>query len=166
MNDAMGVRVGEACERRRQHDALALRVHLRIGGREEAELADSLMKAVARPERIASAVHIIALQDLPRLLAACDLFIGNNSGPKHLAAAIGLPTIGIHSGVVDPVEWGPLGSRAVALQRKMECSPCYLDRVEDCPRDLRCLRTLEPSSVYRMAELFLAQPQVAPNLVV
>ena len=62
------------------------------------------------------------------LLRACALYVGNNSGPKHIAAALGVPTIGIHSGVVDAIEWGPIGKRAVALRRNMTCSPCYLAR--------------------------------------
>ena len=67
-----------------------------------------------------------SLADLTGLLRACALYLGNNSGPKHIAAALGVPTIGIHSGVVDAAEWGPIGPRAIALQRNMVCSPCYL----------------------------------------
>jgi hypothetical protein len=98
---------------------------------------------------------------LPHLLAACVLYIGNDSGPKHIAAAVGVPTIGIHSGVVDAAEWGPIGRRAVALQRDMTCSPCYLASAADCPRDLACLRFLEPASVYQTAQLLLARPVAA-----
>ena len=96
-----------------------------------------------------------SLADLPRLLKNCALYIGNDSGPKHIAAAVGIPTIGIHSGVVDPVEWGPIGPNAVALRRNMTCSPCYLAKAEDCPRSLACLRFLEPNLVYETADLLL-----------
>ncbi len=95
------------------------------------------------------------LADLPRLLMNCVLYIGNDSGPKHIAGAIGIATIGIHSGVVDPVEWGPIGVNAVALRRNMTCSPCYLANAEDCPRALACLRFLEPNLVYEEADLML-----------
>jgi ADP-heptose:LPS heptosyltransferase len=88
----------------------------------------------------------------------CALYIGNDSGPKHIAAAIGIPTLGIHSGVVDPVEWGPIGPSAVALRRNMNCSPCYLANAEDCPRSLACLRLLEPNLVYEAADLMLKRP--------
>jgi ADP-heptose:LPS heptosyltransferase len=94
---------------------------------------------------------------LPRLLAACALFIGGNSGPKHIAAASGVPTIGIHSGVVDPGEWGPMGERAVALYRDMSCAPCFLAKPEHCPRGLACVEMLDPALVYQMARMFLAR---------
>ncbi len=94
------------------------------------------------------------------------LYIGNDSGPKHIASAIGIATIGIHSGVVDPVEWGPIGVNAVALRRNMTCSPCYLANAEDCPRSLACLRFLEPNLVYETADLMLTSAKTeieAPN---
>jgi ADP-heptose:LPS heptosyltransferase len=96
-----------------------------------------------------------SLADLPRLLKNCVLYIGNDSGPKHIAAAVGIPTVGIHSGVVDPVEWGPIGLNAVALRRNMTCSPCYLAKAEDCPRSLACLRLFEPNLVYETADMLL-----------
>ena len=92
------------------------------------------------------------------MLGACALFIGGNSGPKHIAAASGVPTIGIHSGVVDPGEWGPMGERSVALYRDMSCAPCYLSKPEHCPRGMACVEMLDPALVYRTAEIFLARP--------
>jgi hypothetical protein len=128
---------------------------LLIGGADEVEVAAALLQDVQYPEAIASMVGETSLADLPRLLKNCVLYIGNDSGPKHIAAAIGIPTVGIHSGVVDPVEWGPVGPNAVALRRNMTCSPCYLAKAEDCPRALACLRLLEPNLVYETADMLL-----------
>jgi ADP-heptose:LPS heptosyltransferase len=77
------------------------------------------------------------------------LFVGNNSGPQHLAAAAGIATIGVHSGVVDAREWGPLGPRAVAVRKDVVCSPCFLEFPEHCQRGLSCLRDLPVGYVYR-----------------
>ena len=52
-------------------------------------------------ERVFSLVGRVEIAHLPTIVAACDLFVGNDSGPKHLAAMLGVPTIGIHSGTVD-----------------------------------------------------------------
>jgi ADP-heptose:LPS heptosyltransferase len=82
------------------------------------------------------------------LLARTSLFLGNDSGPKHIAAGLGVPTVGIHSGTVDVREWGPIGPNAVAVAREMVCSPCYLSNPEDCRRGLACLRQLSPEIVY------------------
>ena len=91
-----------------------------------------------------------------RCWRACALYLGNNSGPKHIAAALGVPTVGIHSGVVDATEWGPIGPRAVAVRRKMVCSPCYLASPQDCHRELACLVGLEPATVYAVCARLLA----------
>ncbi|HVC62507.1 MAG TPA: glycosyltransferase family 9 protein [Acetobacteraceae bacterium] len=129
-----------------------------IGGPDEREPSEALRQTLLRPDAVGSVAGETALSDLPRLLSACCLYIGNDSGPKHIAAALGIPTIGIHSGVVDAIEWGPVGRRAVALRRNMTCSPCYLARAEDCPRALACLRNLEPAVVYQTAAMLLARP--------
>ena len=131
-----------------------------VGSTSEKALSQSLVDRTAYSDRIASVAGEIALHDLPRFLANCTLFVGNDSGPKHIAAAVGVPTIGIHSGVVSPVEWAPLGKRAVALHRNMTCSPCYLANARDCPREIACIRLLEPALVHQMAEKFLARPLV------
>ena len=129
-----------------------------IGGAEEADLAAQVLEHVVHRDSVVSLVGTTPLRELPTLLAACALYVGNNSGPKHIAAALGVPTIGIHSGVVDATEWGPIGTRAVALRRNMSCSPCYLARLEDCPRNFACMRGLEPALVQEVAETFLARP--------
>jgi ADP-heptose:LPS heptosyltransferase/GT2 family glycosyltransferase len=131
---------------------------LLIGGIEEAKLATEVLDRVTNRDAVLSVVGLTSLRQLPELLAACALYIGNNSGPKHVAAALGVATIGIHSGVVDAIEWGPIGERAVALRRNMACSPCYLSRREDCPRAFACMRGLAPAAVQKVAETFLGRP--------
>jgi ADP-heptose:LPS heptosyltransferase len=135
-----------------------------IGGREEAELADTVLRQIADSGRVASLVGKTSLQQLPALLQACALYVGNNSGPKHIAAALGVPTIGIHSGVVDAIEWGPIGERSVAVRRNMLCSPCYLARPEDCHRGFACMNGLEPMAVRDVAEQLLSR-QVIPRAI-
>jgi ADP-heptose:LPS heptosyltransferase len=126
-----------------------------VGGPDEVEVANVLLENVQDPQAVASMAGKTSLADLPRLLKNCVLYIGNDSGPKHIAAAVGIPTVGIHSGVVDPVEWGPIGPNAVALRRNMTCSPCYLANADDCPRSLACLRFFEPNLVYETADMLL-----------
>jgi ADP-heptose:LPS heptosyltransferase/GT2 family glycosyltransferase len=130
-----------------------------IGSPDERSLAETLLNLVINKESISSLVGETSLKDLPQLLKACALYVGNNSGPKHIAAGLGIPTIGIHSGVVDATEWGPLGPRAFALQRSMLCKPCYLVRAEDCPRSMACVKQLEPAIVYQYADGLLTLNQ-------
>jgi ADP-heptose:LPS heptosyltransferase len=119
-----------------------------IGGNDEKELADRVLQLVARPGEVINLVGRLALAELPKVLADSVLFVGNNSGPHHWAAGLGVPTVGIHSGVVDAREWGPLGPQAVAVRRDMSCSPCFIEHAEDCPRKLACLKELAVADVY------------------
>jgi ADP-heptose:LPS heptosyltransferase/GT2 family glycosyltransferase len=127
-----------------------------IGGGDEQALGEEVLADVTAEDSVLSLIGRVPLGELPRLLARCGLFVGNNSGPKHIAAALGVPTVGIHSGVVDATEWAPLGPRAVAVRRSMACSPCYLARPQDCHRELACLVGLEPATVYAICARLLA----------
>jgi ADP-heptose:LPS heptosyltransferase len=90
----------------------------------------------------------VKLSALGEFMQACTLFVGNNSGPKHLAAQLGVPTLGIHSAVVDAVEWGPLGTAGFALRRDVLCGPCYLEFASDCPRAMACLTGIKPRDAF------------------
>ena len=126
-----------------------------IGAETERPIAEAVIAAVQAKDRVWSVVGKTRIAELPDIVCASILFIGNDSGPKHVAAALGAPTIGIHSGVVDATEWGPLGPRAVGVQRRMSCAPCYLEEASDCHRNLACLKGLKPASVFRVCEQFL-----------
>ena len=106
---------------------------------------------------VESLVGRVKLAQLPDVMRACVLFVGNNSGPQHLAASLGMPAIGIHSGVVDATEWAPLGAQAVAIRRRMICGPCYLEFASDCPRNLACLTGLRPQDVFAACRTMLGR---------
>ena len=62
------------------------------------------------------------LAQLASILHTCNVFIGNDSGPMHLAAAVGTQTIGLY-GPGDPTRFGPAGEKCQTIQRKSDC-PC------------------------------------------
>jgi ADP-heptose:LPS heptosyltransferase len=129
---------------------------LLIGGPDEVVIADDLLEAVERPGRVATLAGQVGLGKLPAVMARCVLYIGNDSGPKHIAAAVGLPTVGIHSGSVDAVEWAPAGPNAMALHRATSCSPCYIASADLCPRQLACMTLITPIQVYDYCARLLA----------
>jgi ADP-heptose:LPS heptosyltransferase len=126
-----------------------------VGGADEIEIGDRIMSALNRPAGVGSVIGELSLAALTALLSRCALYVGNDSGPKHIAAAVGIPTVGIHSGTVDPTEWGPMGPQAVAIARQMSCSPCYLNRLSDCVRGLACIRQIDPAVVFAACCKFL-----------
>ncbi|HEX5453906.1 MAG TPA: glycosyltransferase family 9 protein [Stellaceae bacterium] len=134
-----------------------------VGAPAEEETAEAVRRLVCRPERVASLIGILPLAGLPGLLAGCALFLGNNSGPKHLAAGLGVPTVGVHGGTVDVREWGPVGPAAVAVSREVACSPCYLPYAEECPRGVVCLAELAPVHVYEACRRLLLPRRPAPE---
>ncbi len=127
-----------------------------LGGPDEMNIAQNVLSAVQHPKGVFSLVGKLNLGEVPTLISKCTLFIGNNSGPHHIAGALGVPTIGVHSGVVDSMEWGPLGDNALAIRRNMSCSPCYIEKRGDCPKNLACIRGLGPYAVYEVAARLLA----------
>src|SRR5205085_11657922 len=126
-----------------------------IGAPGEEPIADELTARLRRADAVTSLIGKLPLAELPALLARASLFLGNDSGPKHIAAGLGVPTVGVHSGTTDVREWGPIGPNAVAVAREMVCSPCYLSSPEDCRRGLACLRQLSPETVYNVCRRLL-----------
>jgi heptosyltransferase-2 len=82
--------------------------------------------------------------ELIALLSLCDGFAGNDSGSMHLAAALGIPTVGIF-GSTNPTRTGPLGPRANVIYHQIECSPCL---ARTCRfGHYNCLRAIAPEEV-------------------
>lgn len=84
-----------------------------------------------------------SIADLPALLSQCHIFLGNDSGAMHVAAAVGLPVVAIF-GPTDPQGTAPVTLRATILQQKPYCSPCFLRL---CPTDHRCMTAVTPEMV-------------------
>ncbi|HEY1795571.1 MAG TPA: glycosyltransferase family 9 protein [Stellaceae bacterium] len=127
-----------------------------IGSQDEAPVAEQIMAKLERPALVRSLIGDLGLAELPDFLATAALFVGNDSGPKHIAAGLGIATVGVHAGTVDAREWGPSGPYAVAIRRDMICSPCYLSDAAQCWRGLACLTELKPASVYDICNRLLA----------
>lgn len=108
-------------------------------------------------------VGLAGQTDLPTLvavLADADLFVGNDSGPMHAAAAVGTPTVGIF-GSTSPVWTAPRGPAARTVgPAPVDCSPCFRST---CPFALECLRGLEPDTVLAAVDRLLG-PAPSPEV--
>jgi heptosyltransferase-2 len=116
-----------------------------LGGESEGGLAREV--AVAAGERSLQLQGKTSLSELLGVLSELSLFLANDSGPMHLAAALGTPTLAVF-GPTDPRETAPLGPRAKVIREPVECSPCLY---RDCPIDHRCMERIEVSRVYEEA---------------
>jgi ADP-heptose:LPS heptosyltransferase len=83
------------------------------------------------------------LRELAYLLQRSVLFVGCDTGPLHIAAAVGTPVVALF-GPKDPAIYGPAGENHVVVRKELECSPCQR---RTCP-DPRCMRLLTVDDVH------------------
>ena len=96
------------------------------------------------------AIRGIALGRLAATIARCALYIGNDSGMSHIAAALGVPTAAVF-GPSRVSQWAPRGNTVLVLRHEMPCSPCPVSAMKNCAhRD--CLAALKPEEVIRKLE--------------
>jgi heptosyltransferase-2 len=113
-----------------------------LGTPAESAVSDTISAGLRRPPINLTGKTSIA--DLPGILSQCHLFLGNDSGAMHVAAAVGLSIVAIF-GPTDPNGTAPVTSRASLVQQKPYCSPCFLRR---CPTDHRCMTAITPEMVH------------------
>jgi heptosyltransferase-2 len=90
----------------------------------------------------------LPLSQFIAVLDRCDMFICNDSGPMHIATALGVPVVGIF-GPTEPTWFGPLGEgHQVVIRPEFWCRPCFDYCIFDQPY---CLRLVTVESVYEAA---------------
>ena len=85
------------------------------------------------------------LAQLAALLSRCDVYVGNDSGVSHLAAAVGARTVAIF-GPTDERQWAPRGPRVSILRRQIACAPCGDSVKKRCPHRA-CLAELTSTEI-------------------
>jgi len=138
---------------------------LLIGGPEEAELHQKIISLLRSDVPVRSLAGKGKIQVTAAVLELADLFIGNDAGPMHLAAAVGTPTVAIF-GLSNSDAWGPYtgnkpGRQALVVKLDLPCMPCFyrgheLGTPEGCAtRD--CLASLGVDPVAVAARRLLRQ---------
>lgn len=103
---------------------------LLVGQEDEERLARPFLR---ERDRLFNFMRETTLSELCALIDACDIFIGNDSGPTHIAAALGKKVITIFSGTNDYQVWQPRGKAVHVLRHAVPCSPCH-EKVCPLPR--------------------------------
>ncbi|HEX8906772.1 MAG TPA: glycosyltransferase family 9 protein, partial [Longimicrobiaceae bacterium] len=131
-------------------DALAERHGLRVvltGSAGEREIVEGVA-AHMRAEPVVLCGNT-SLLELAAVLDRAELYVGNDTGPMHLAAAVGTPVVAVFSARDFPGGWVPYGEGHAALRRDVPCSPCFK---EECDVGLLCLDAISVDDVLREAE--------------
>ncbi len=114
---------------------------------------------LAEEARVAAGGYLPALgadldpMGVAALAARAQVVVSNDSGPMHLAAAVGTPVVAIF-GPTDPGRTGPCGVPSEVLDRYVFCSPCYL---KECPYQHECMREIGVETVLGAVLRLVAQ---------
>ena len=121
------------------------------GSKDEEALAQRIHEAAtSRPVSIAGRT---TLKQFAAIAKRAVLFVGNDSGAMHLAAAVGTPMVALF-GPSNPDEWGPRGGRMKVLYKGLDCRACFHPT---CERgELNCMKQLSVEAVYTAASQLLA----------
>jgi heptosyltransferase-2 len=96
-----------------------------------------------------------SLEELMGILGALSIFVTNDSGPMHVAAALGTPTVAVF-GPTDERETGPMGQASKVVRKEVDCSPCLF---KECPTDHRCMHTVDVEDVVQSASELLGKKE-------
>jgi len=117
-----------------------------VGSAAEAGIAEAVRKEMRRQPHILTGST--SLRELMGVIAWSTLLIANDTGPMHLANALGVPVVGVF-GPTDPAVTGPFAPPARVVKKDVPCWPCYYRR---CPLDHRCMTLIAPAEVAGAAE--------------
>ena len=111
-----------------------------LGGKPDQKLGEII--AQAAPERCLNLCGETSLPEMIEWVRLCDLLVTNDTGPMHVAAALGKPLIALF-GPTEPRRTGPYGQLNHVLRLDLPCSPCLSSRCH-FQKPEECLRALSP----------------------
>ena len=121
-----------------------------VGDTGERILVDEITKLTQ--QKFISLVSKTSVRELAALLKQCNLFIGNDAGPMHIAAAVGCPVVGLF-GPTDPAVWGPYGNMCRTIYKGLDCHECFYP---GCFRgEGSCMKLISVEEVFQVAENML-----------
>ncbi len=119
-----------------------------LGGKCEIELGKEVSKLYGSSEN--NLVNAFSLEELASFMQELDLLITPDTGPMHLAAALGLQTLALSLGNVNPYETSVVQPKHYVLQANISCSSCW-----DCYRNYECKQAFVPYKVAAIASSIL-----------
>ncbi|HEV2221533.1 MAG TPA: glycosyltransferase family 9 protein [Candidatus Acidoferrales bacterium] len=129
-------------------------------GRGESEIAAEVRRQCA-PEFIL--LDTLDLRQLIALIAGCRIFIGNDSGPTHIATALGRPVVAIF-GSSSSVHWRPWQTKNRVVQNDFPCNPCRGDRCYAFSEP-RCILSVTLEQVRAASRSLLAETSGAADVL-
>ncbi|MFA6349633.1 MAG: lipopolysaccharide heptosyltransferase II, partial [Candidatus Omnitrophota bacterium] len=124
-----------------------------VAGPKDVNVSNDMVKRMSVP--VVNLAGKTSVSQLASVLKRCRLFISNDSGPVHIASAVGTPVISIfgrNQKGLSPKRWGPVGDRDKVLHKKTDCIECL---AHNCTRGFLCLNSITVDEVVEAAEKIL-----------
>jgi heptosyltransferase III len=128
---------------------------------------EDLCSSIARRSGATSLAGLFTLRELAAVIGSAALFVGNSTGPLHLAVAMGTPVLGLYPQLkeIGPGRWGPYTKRSRVLipDKPLDCTSCRGRGKIPCA----CMSSISGASVEEAVVEMLAQyhPQAVPSRV-
>ncbi|MBA4372805.1 MAG: glycosyltransferase family 9 protein [Thermodesulfovibrio sp.] len=120
-----------------------------IGGNGDRERAGEIVRLSGG--RAVSVAGETSLPELVELMRTARAVVTNDSGPMHIAAALGIPVVAIF-GPTSPVRTGPYGRNHIIFRSERGCAPCYKRRCDN----VQCMKDITPEMVFEKTQRLLA----------
>jgi heptosyltransferase-2 len=117
------------------------------GTEKERPIAEEVI-SYTRGKNVFNLAGKVTLRELVPLLSLLDLYITNDSGAMHVAAAVGCPIVAIF-GSTDWVTTAPYSDKAIMVRKEVECAPCLR---RECSGDHKCMTAVKSDDVIQAAE--------------
>ena len=118
-----------------------------VAGPSDKRIGDELVSLAKNKGMVINLAGRTSIKELAALLKRCSLFISNDSGPVHIAVAVGTPVISIfgrNEKGLSPARWKPLGKEDIVIHKEVGCAECL---AHECKIDFRCIRSIEVDEV-------------------
>jgi heptosyltransferase-2 len=116
-----------------------------LGSKAEKALVEGVAGEIGEGAKPASG---LGLREMAAVLASVKAVVTNDSGPMHLATAVGTRVVALFGPTVEAFGFFPIGERNIVLQRSLYCRPCSLHGTGKCPEGhFRCMKEITPREV-------------------
>jgi heptosyltransferase II len=131
---------------------------LLIGSKDELDVSEDVVRRMQNQPVVLTGKT--SLDQITAVLDRADLIVTNDTGPAHIGAALGRPTIVIF-GPTNPLTTRPFAPDAEVLRHPPDCAPCML---RDCPIDHRCMTAIEVDEVFERSQALLKRGSFAKTV--
>ena len=123
-----------------------------VGSEPEQKVAEEVIQASQK--KFVSLVGKTTLRELAALMKQCRIFVGNDAGPMHMAAAVGCPVIALF-GPTDPAVWGPRGKLCHTIYKGLDCRECFYP---GCQKgEMSCMKRISVDEVLQAVKPLLSE---------